>query len=323
MQTKLNAAKQEFSKLRTQDGESDRIRVLELLLQLHSEGLDPNDAGWVLWNTCDLYALAHEPATQHRYQSEFFDLVKLNFPERAHWVVCDGTQANWQIRGGFFDFWLRCYHFANDNAPCTAENRGPRFEAHRANAYSFAEFDEMSHAEAALDAMAELLEEDLEWPNQPFASATYQTLRMEFCAATGQSDKVEKAAEDLEITLDDWLQNPGSAATALPEEKPLFGSWQSFVAYRSPVNMLSVSLYNTACTFAKIGRFAAAERLFRAWMDYRGRALMDYGRCMFLKSCWHNRHSRDEIIGLLRESDVISAEYLIHVVPEMADVVGN
>ena len=128
MKIDLECAKQEFYKLRIQDFGSER--VLELLLEIHDNAqLTPDDMGWALWNICDRYALAHDPNTQHRYQTEFFELVKTNFPERAHWVVSDGTQANWQIRGGFLDFWWGCYQFANENAPLTPENRAVRFEA--------------------------------------------------------------------------------------------------------------------------------------------------------------------------------------------------
>jgi len=322
MQNDLDRAKKEFTRLVAEDFGSQKM--LDFVIHIwENADLSPDDAGWVLWNICDQYALgrANDPITQHRYQSEFFELVKRSFPERAHWVVCDGTQANGQIRGGFLDFWWGCYQFANDNAPRVAENRGARFEAHRANAGSHMKFGELERAGSALEAMAALLEEDAEWPSLEFASVTYVSLLVEFYGATGQTGKVEETGENLERMLDDWLQRVGDAKIVGLEEKPLFGSWQAINADRPPAAVF-VGVHDAACEFAKAGRFPAAERLFRILQD-RGRTMTDYGEALFLLSCWRNGRSKDEIIRMLSRSKKISPEYLVHIAPEMADVVRN
>ena len=322
MQNDLDSAKKEFTRLVAEDFGSQKM--LDFVIHIwENADLSPDDAGWVLWNICDQYALgrANDPITQHRYQSEFFELVKRSFPERAHWVVCDGTQANGQIRGGFLDFWWGCYQFANGNAPRVAENRGARFEAHRANAASYMKFGELERAGSALEAMAALLEEDAEWPSLEFASVTYVSLLVEFYGATGQTGKVEETGENLERMLDDWLQRVGDAKIVGLEEKPLFGSWQAINADWAPANGFSVGVNHAACEFAKAGRFPAAERLFRIWLEYRGQPLNAYGEALFLLSCWRNGHSRDEIIHMLGESKRLTPEYLVDIAPEMADVV--
>ncbi len=319
MQIDLDSSKQEFRRLVPEKLGSEEL--LAFLLRLWEQvDLTPDDAGWVLWNICDWYAVARDSITQHKYQSEFFELVKRSFPERAHWVVCDSTQANTLIHGGFLDFWSKCYQFANSNAPCVAENRRARFEAHRANAASYMKFGEIERAESVLEAMASLLNEDSQWPSQEFASVTYSTLLVGFYAATGQTDKLEETAANLEGLLDDWLTRVGDAQLVRLEGMPLFGSWQFFKVDWPPANGLSVGMVNAACELAKAGRFPAAERLFRIQRD-RGRTLNEYCEALFLLSCWRNRHNRDEIICLLDESHSLTAEYLIEVAPEMADVV--
>ena len=319
MQINLDSSKQEFRRLVTEKFGSEEL--LALLLRLWEQvDLTPDDAGWVLWNICDWYAVARDSTTQQKYQSEFFDLVRGSFPERAHWVVCDSTQAHTQIQGGFLDFWSKCYQFANHNAPSLAENRGARFEAHRANAASYTHFGEIDRARFALEAMASLLEEDPQWPRQEFASATYKTLLVQFYAAAEQMGKVEQTAEDLERELFEWLTRVGDARRAEPKERPLLGSWQYFSTGWPPATALSVAMVNAACEFAETGRFRAAERLFRVQWN-RGRALNEYCAAVFLLSCWRNRHNRDEIICLLDESQSLTVEYLIGVAPEMADVV--
>ncbi len=173
MQIDLDKVKREFTKLMDEDIQSER--TVELLVDVWEYGdLSPDDAGWALWNLCDRYALARDPMTQHRYQSRFFDLVKSSFPERAHWVVCDGTQAMTLVHGGFLEFWWGYYQFANNNAPRIADNRGARFEAHRANSHSYLALGEIACAESAIQELADILEEDNEWPNQAFASVTYK-----------------------------------------------------------------------------------------------------------------------------------------------------
>ena len=323
-QIDLDSAKQEFTKLLVA-GEYKSQKTLDLVLNIwENADLSLDDAGWVLWVICDQHALGrvNDPITQNKYQVEFFELVKRNFPERLHWVVSDSTQAICQIRGGFGDFWWECYRFANNNAPCVAENRGVRFEAHRTIADSYMKFSEYKYVESALEAMARLIEEDPQWPTQQFASVTYKQQLFALYAVTGEMDKADETAEDLERLLDDWLQQIGDAKIVTAEEKPLMGSWYSFTADWPPANGLSVGLHNAAVAFARTGRYSAAEQMFHKWMDYRGRALNDYGQALFLRSCWHNRHNRDEIIRMLDESkDIISTGYLIDVAPEMADVI--
>jgi hypothetical protein len=321
MRINLDASKREFRRLVDEKFGSEEL--LAFLLGLREQvDLTPDDAGWVLWNICDWYAVVGDSITQHKYQSEFFDLVRGSFPERAHWVVCDSTQAHTQIRGGFLDFWSECYQFANHNAPNVAENRGARFEAHRANAASYTHFGEIDRAGSALEAMASLLEEDAQWGSEEFASATYKTLLVQFHAATGQIDKVKETADELERELDDWRARMVDARLVRPKERPLFGSWQYFNAGWLPVPALSVATVNAACEFAETGMFPAAERLFRGQWN-RGQTLNEYCAALFLLSCWRNRHNRDEIIGLLNESHSLTAEYLIEVAPEMGDAIGK
>jgi hypothetical protein len=286
--------------------------------------LSPDDAGWVLWNICDQYALgrANDPITQHRYQCEFLELVKRNFPERAHWVVSDGTQAISLMRGGFLDFWCECYQSANDTVPRVEENRTARFQSHRANADSFHHVGEIERMRSALDATAGLLEEDAEWPGQQFATVTHKEQMFEFYAAIGETDKENEIAVDIERVLDDWLRRVDDAKIVSSEGKPLFGSWQSFTEDRPPTLGFSVAVHDAACKFARNGRFPAAERLFRVWLDYRGSPLNDYGEALFLLSCWRNGHSNEEIRRMLGESKTISPGYLVQIAPEMAEVIG-
>ena len=314
----LEAAKQEFCRLVEVDFHSRQM--LELLLHIWRDGkLSPDDAGWALWNICDQYALNRDAGVQHRYQSEFFELVKRSFPERAHWVVCDGTQALTLIHGGLIDFWWGCYQYANERAPRVLGNRTVRFESHRANAATCMQLGESDRAAAALEGMAELLEEDAMWQNMDFAHMTYMSLLVQFYGAAGQNDQLEKVVERLVSALDAWLQRVSDAPSSERRE-PLFGSWDYINADRPPSGVF-VGTHNAACAFAKVARFFIAERLFRILLD-RGRTLSDYGEALFLQSCWRNRGSREEINRMLSKSMKILPEYLIHVAPEMTDVVA-
>jgi tetratricopeptide (TPR) repeat protein len=318
MRVDLGDAKREFRRLIAEDFTSTRI--LDLLLRLRENiDLTPDDTGWALWSICDRYALAEDAGTQHGYQSEFRELVSANFPERAHWVVCDSTQAMTLIGGGFTDFWWGCYRSANDSAPRVAENRTVRFEAHRANASAYTRFGELERAESALDAMAGLLDEDPRWRNREFAVVTYSTLLVEFHTATGQTDKVDETGRNLERMLDDWLERVGDPRPLAPEEKPLLGSWQALNADRPP-SAVFVGVHNAACEFAKAGRYAAAERLFRILRD-RERTITAYGEALFLVSCWQNRHNKEEVLVLLDQSKRLRPEDLREFAPEIVDVV--
>jgi hypothetical protein len=314
----VEASKQEFRRLVDEAFGSEELMALLLALRERAD-LTPGDRGWVLWNICDQYALGREAVPQHGYQAEFFELTVQSFPERAHWVVSDSTQARTLIHGGFTDFWWDCYQFANQQAPCVPESRGARFEAHRTNAGSYAFFGEAKRARCALEGLASLLKEDPKWPGQEFASATYDTLLIQFYGVTGQMDHLDETAEDLERMLFAWRARIGEAEPG-PWERPMLGSWAYLNAPRPPANALRVAMANAGCACAENGRFAAAERLFRGhWSG--GRALTAYCAARFLQSCWRNRHDRDEIARLLREARSLTAEYLVEVAPEMAEAV--
>jgi hypothetical protein len=61
-------------------------------------------------------------------------------------------------------------------------------------------------------------------------------------------------------------------------------------------NLVKPDPRRLSAEFAKAGRSPAAERLFRIWLEYRGRPLNACGEALFLLSCWRNGHSKDEII---------------------------
>jgi hypothetical protein len=315
----LDSVKQEFRRLVNEEFATKEI--LEFLLRLHEEAtLDPENMGWVLWNICDWYAMARDSVTQYKYQSEFFELVKSSFPERAHWVVCDGTQALTLINGGMLDFWCDCYEFANDNVPRSAKNRTVRFEAHRANTVAYVRFTEFARAESSLQAMADLLEEDPHWQNREFTNATYLKLLVSLHSATGQSDRVHAAAEKLVKMLDGWLERVGDPPPVAAEEKSLFGSWQ-YANEDRPPSAVFVSVHNAACEFAKAGLFADAERLFRIQQS-RGRTLSEYGEALFLLSCWRSTQDKAEVIRLLDHSK-LSPDQLKRVAPEIVELVKD
>lgn len=319
MQVDLDTAKQEFRRLVAERFATPEI--LEFLLRLHDEAdFGPDDLGWVLWNICDWYAMARDSVTQLKYQSEFFELVKSNFPERAHWVVCDGTQALTLIHGGMLDFWCGCYQFANDNVPRGAENRTARFEAHQANAHAYVMLGEFARAETSLEAISVLLEEDPHWPNRQFASATHQEILVSLFAATGQDDKAQAAAEKLVRTLDGWLDRVDNLPTVAPKDEPVFGSWR-YANQDRPPSAVFVIVHDAACEFAKAGLFGEAERLFRIQQS-RGRTITEYGEALFLLSCWRNTHDKAQIIRLLDQSK-LSPDQLKRFAPEILNVVKD
>lgn len=320
-QIDLDNAKQEFIRLMVAK-EYKSQKMLDLMLNTwENADLSPDDAGWVLWIICDQYAIGrvNDPVIQHRYQSEFFELVKRNFPERAHWVVSDATQEVSLLRGGFLDFWCGCYRFANDTVPRVAENRGVRLQSHETNAFSFGHVGETGHMRSALDAMAGLLEEDPQWPGQRFGTVRHKTLLFEFYIAVGETDKADETADDAERMLDVWV--PGNVDVVPLEDKPLFGSWEGFTQDWPTTDRFSDAVVRTAVAFAKHGRFPAAERFFRASREMH--PLNAYTEALFLLSCLRSGHSEEEIRRMWSESQTNSSVgYAVGIAPELAEVLG-
>jgi hypothetical protein len=333
MHIDLDNTKQEFIRLRAAK-EYKTQEMLDVMLNTwENADLSPDDAGWVLWVLCSLYASGrlNNPISQHKYHSEFFELIKRNFPERAHWATSDAHNGVSLLRGGFPDFWCECYQFANETVPCVEENRAARFVSHMQSADMFRNGGGIELLRSALDAMASLLEEDAGWLGRPYATVIYQIRLFEFYAAIGEMDKANEIAEDIERIIDDWLQRVGgphewSEAKWTQVGKPLLGSWQYFLTWiedMTPAAQFSSVVNIAACHFAINRRSPAAERLFRLWLGNTGRRLNGYTEALFLLSCWLNRHDKDEIKRMWSESQTNCAVgYTVGIAPELAEVLG-
>lgn len=315
----LATAKEEFQTLALN---AKFQQAIKLLLRLRKNvDLQPEDAGWVLWNLCDLHALTMDADTQLAYQTEFFAYARQNFPERIHWVVSDSTQANSLIRNGYGDFWLTCYRYANDTAPRIAENRRVRFEAHRSTARALIILHQYTHAEFALERLADLLLEDPQWHHRDFARITYLTYLLNLYAATEQSENVDSVEQQIASELGDWLERYGNSE-AIQHPMPLLGSWEYVNDDWTSSTALSVCVHDVACACAAAGRYATAERFFHIQRDRFGaRSLSAYGESMFLLSCWHNRYDKEEVTKLFEQSKHVDLEQIERFAPVVASVV--
>jgi hypothetical protein len=327
MEFDLNGAKQEFRRLVSEDFGSQKM--MDFVLRMYDNAdLSPDEAGWMLWNICDQYALgrANDPVKQHKYQREFLNLVQSGFPERGHWVVSDTTQGNSLLRGGFLDFWCDCYDLANQTVPRVQANRTARFQSHRANAYSFGHVGEIERMRAALNEMAVLLDEDAAWLGQQFATVTYKTQMLELCAATKETDKAHVVGKEIELMLESWIEQTDESEPIRNKDKPLLGSWQGFldmIEDWGPVGSLLNAVINAAVAFAKHDvSSSAAEHFFRV-SAAKDRPLNAYTEALFLLSCWRNGHSRETIRRMWSDSQTNSSVgYVVSVAPDLADVIG-
>lgn len=313
----IEQAKGTFRGLIARNAHQETIDLLLSLRDGNQLGLD--ETGWALWNLCDRHALLKRAEAQYGYQLEFWQWCGAHFPSRLHWVVSDATQANTLINGGHLAAWWEWYDLANRECPRTAENRAVRFESHRANTSAYTRFKEFEKAETAIQETRRLLEEDPTWCNRGFATACFHTLLLEHHTAKGEKDNVERAQAALESHLTEWLARVLPAGTT-PGEQPILGSWAQLNQQRPP-SAVFIAVNNAACSLARAGLYAPAERFFRVRLDY-GMRLNAYCEAHYLLACWGNRHDREEVRALFDASAQLTAEKVARFVPELSHVLA-
>lgn len=256
--------------------------------------LSTDEMGWMYWNISDIPAVQRKPQEVYENHVEFVKWGKQAlFPHKLHWIVSDATQALTLSLGDYFDEWKTWYLFACEHSTRTEENRGVRFESHRAAAQSLLVLERFTELEVPLKNMLGVINEDEKWGNNIFAGLTYYTLLAEQAFNLNQTEIFKEAEKNIK-NLTDRVKE---VIQTVPDEKDksMLGSWESFNSSRLTKNSMTVLLHNGACTFHKIGRYEESAETFQLALQ-NGVNITTYGLALLLSSLWKANKNNTEVL---------------------------
>ncbi|URN95136.1 MAG: hypothetical protein NAG76_02445 [Candidatus Pristimantibacillus lignocellulolyticus] len=266
--------------------------IVNLLNQfMDNNNLSILEKGWALWNISDSYAIMREPLLEHQNHINFVEWGKDTLhPDKLHWFVSDGTQALTLSLGNKLDDWIEWYEYACKYSSKNKDNRGVRFESHRAMAATFIKLNMLSSIGNPLNRMKELIEEDGNWENIIFSKITYYSLLLEkgyklndYVVLKDAKDNIQSLMNDVSLELKNGER-----------KESLLGSWEELNESRQSRRAMLVLLHNLGCTFSETTYYQESVEVFSTAID-NGVNITKYGVAMYLLSIWEQNKDKTQI----------------------------
>ncbi|MFD0711447.1 hypothetical protein [Paenibacillus sp. GCM10027626] len=290
--------KQRFHELLQQDNNEGIIDLLHDYRSSHP--LTAAETGWVYWNLSDSYAMMREVEALWSNHEEFVIWGKAALdPQHLHWFASDATQALTLSLGNHFDTWSDWYLYACEHSSAEAENRGLRFESHRAAAASSLMLQRLPLLDIALNNIRQLLAEDPSWGNAKFAEMEFYSLMLERHRLHNDETAIDAMTQKIELLLEDPATYQAFAGKCEPAED-LLGSLKHFEQSRATSQSFLISLNNLGCSLNKVGRYRASAKLFQRSLG-RGAILNDYCGAKYLSSMWRVNGDGQAVIGAMQQ----------------------
>ena len=269
--------------------------ALQLLHELkRTKTLPVDETGWMYWNISDIPAVMRKPQAVYENHVEFVEWGKQAlFPHKLHWFVSDGTQALTLSLGEYFEEWLDWYLFACKHSSRNEENRGIRFESHRAVAASLLVLKRYSETDLPLRNIMELIEEDKDWENKIFAEFTYYTLLAEKAFFLDQTELLDDAIQNINDLMDKVKEIIYTKADK--KESYALGSWECLNSSRLNKASMSVLLHNGACMLHRIKKYEESGTMFQLALQ-NGVTITTYGLSLYLSSLLKVKKNYKEIV---------------------------
>lgn len=306
--------------------QDDKLEEIVALLYdfKNSRRLSTDEMGWVYWNISDAYAVQRKPQMVYDNHIQFVKWGKeALLPDRLHWFVSDTTQALTLSLGNYFEEWFDWYLYACQHSTRTAENKGVRFESHRAAIGALLKLKKLSLIEIPFSHMNQLLQEDHDWENQTFASFSYYTLLLEKAFLANEEDLLHDVSRKIRELLDKEVKAILSSSAKDNQSYFALGSWDDLNTSRQAKDSMAVLLYNLGCTYYTIGKYEESIEMFRTAFDYNI-TVTNYGLALFLTSIWRVGGTSREVIDTFNtySSDGTAIDDLFQYSPDLSSVVS-
>ncbi|QTD42129.1 tetratricopeptide repeat protein [Sporosarcina sp. Te-1] len=298
--------------------------ILELLHEFkNSRRLMTDEMGWVYWNISDANAVQRKYQMVYENHVKFVEWGKAElFPDRLHWFVSDATQALTLSLGDYFEEWFNWYLYACQHSTRTAENRGIRFESHRAAIGSLLKLKKLTQIEIPFSHMCGLLQEDHDWENHTFAAFTYYTLLLEKVFMLDEQELLNDVSLRIRELLEQEVKGMLHSSTAESQSYTALGSWLDLNTSRQAKGSMTVLLYNLGCTYHAIGKYEESIEMFRIALDNNS-TVTNYGLALYLSSIWNVGGTSREVIDVFNtySSDGTAINDLFRYAPDLSSIV--
>ncbi|MCJ7841391.1 hypothetical protein MUB24_10875 [Lederbergia sp. NSJ-179] len=289
----------------------------------NSRTLTVNEMGWMYWNTSDILAIMRNPLLVYENHIEFVEWGKIALlPDKLHWFVSDTTQALTLSLGEYFDEWFDWYLYACKHSSRNKENRGIRFESHRAAIASLLKLEKFSQIEVPFRNLLELIEEDKNWENNIFAEFTYYTLLLEKAFIFDQQELVNDVIKNINYLTDQKVKKKVLCSNVVEKQDNVaLGSWEDLNSSRLTKDSMNVLLHNIGCTFNEVGKYEESIKMFQLAL-HNGVKISKYGLSLYLSSIWKTGENSEEVVKAFNEfsSEGLTVNEMFQFAPELRNV---
>jgi len=297
--------------------------ILKLLSDFKSSRtLTVDEMGWMYWNTSDILAIIRKPLLVYENHIEFVEWgKKALLPDKIHWFVSDATQALTLSLGEYFDEWFDWYLYACKHSTRCGENRGIRFESHRAAIAALLKIEKFSIIDVPFRNMLELIEEEKDWENNIFAEFTYYTLLLEKAFILGQKELVNDVIKNINYLTNRKVEEVLYSNLERKQENDVLGSWDNLNSSRLTKASMSVLFHNLGCTFNRVRRYEESVKMFQLALQ-NGNKITKYGLSLYLSSIWRVGENSKEVVKIFNKysSDGFTVNEMFQSAPDLRSV---
>ncbi|MCH7323451.1 hypothetical protein LZ480_16370 [Solibacillus sp. MA9] len=298
--------------------------ILVLLEEFrNNRTLTVEEKAWVYWNISDRLAIMRKPHQEYEIHCEFVKWGKITLaPDKLHWFVSDGTQSLTLSLGNYFEEWYDWYLYACEHSLRNESNRGVRFESHRAAVSSLLSLEKFSSIDVPLINMLDLIQEDSEWENNPFAELTYYSFLLEKASKLEEQELIKESSEKIAHLINHKLLEILDDSLIPMESDPfVLGSWEQLNSSRLTKRSITVALNNLGCTLTRLNMHEESVRVFNLAIQYQHK-LNKYGLSLYLLSIWglHNCSSKVVKAWKRHGDKIANIKELLLIAPELKNV---
>jgi tetratricopeptide (TPR) repeat protein len=310
----------EFKKLFYKGDHKGIVNLLSDYIKTNDLPMD--EIGWAYWNISDSYAMMRVADLEYENHVKFVNWGKqVLYPERLHWFVSDATQALTLSlsKENHFEKWYEWYLYACKHSSKTEENRGVRFESHRAAAGAAIILKRIDKFDIPFKNMHEVLQEDRSWTKRLFAEIEYLSLSLERYHILGQAVDIDftlaKVYKIIKEEVNTVILNRKQYKTQL------LGSWTQLNSNTDTKEEILVALNNLGCTLCSIKRCKESIDIFDSAIQY-GIALDKYALAHYILALLRAGSEKDYILSMFERmsQNRFVFEDLYSILPELQQI---
>ena len=314
-----------FNRLIAEEKNEEKNEEILVLLEeaRNNRTLTVEEKAWVYWNISDTLAIMRKPHQEYEIHCDFVEWGKIALaPDKLHWFVSDGTQSLTLSLGHYFEEWYDWYLYACEHSLRNESNRGVRFESHRAAVSSLLKLEKFSNIDVPLINMLDLIQEDREWGNKPFAELTYYSFLLEKAFKLDEQALIKESLEKIDYLINHrLLEILEDSIIPMECDHLVLGSWEQLNTSRLSKCSITIALNNLGCAFTRLKMHEESVRVFNLAIKYNLK-FNKYGLSLYLLSIWSLHNSSLKVVKAWKRNGekISNIKDLFQIAPELKNV---